>query len=117
MTKLDLLNQLLKDPSLKLPSHRNHVEQSGSNLPWLKKHLSKKEGINTKLKELLALSLNQLLTEIAFDTDEPSTSWASGDTPSFISYEFAPGSGVITEPPKKEWDGYTEIVSVTVEDH
>ena len=60
MTKLEILNKLLKSPDLKLPTFRQTVDKSGSNLPWLRKHVAKDEATSKELKELLSLNMKEL---------------------------------------------------------
>jgi hypothetical protein len=59
--KLDRLNELLKDPSLRLPDFRQTVDRSGSNLVWLRKSL--KANPNVELKQLLTLDISSLLRD------------------------------------------------------
>jgi predicted membrane chloride channel (bestrophin family) len=58
---LDRLNHLLKDTKLNLPDFRRVVNDSGSNLPWLRKALRKKP-ISEELQELLDMSQIELMT-------------------------------------------------------
>lgn len=57
-TRLDDLNKLLS--KLDIPTHHKHVDTSGSNLPWLKKHvLGKVDDI--EVNRLLSQNINYLL--------------------------------------------------------
>ena len=59
-TKLDELNALLaKDRTL--PAFRNHVDRSGRNHAFLAK---KYRGPNPRIRELVALPLNELLKPV-----------------------------------------------------
>jgi hypothetical protein len=57
-TKLDDLNKLLA--KLEIPTHRKHVDTSGSNLPWLKKHVLSTSR-DFMIVELLSRNMNELL--------------------------------------------------------
>lgn len=59
MTKLDELNTLLETESV--PSHRNHVDTSGRNLKWLKKHVAKNKDISPRLAELINTPITELV--------------------------------------------------------
>lgn len=63
MTNLDELNLLLRAKELDLPSFRTIVDKSGSNLPWLRKHVAKNPNISDRLKELLEMNSKELLEE------------------------------------------------------
>jgi hypothetical protein len=63
MTYLEELNELLNNSELDLPSFRKVVDRSGSNLPWLKKHVGKNQKANDRLKYLIGLDLKTLLEE------------------------------------------------------
>jgi hypothetical protein len=63
MTYLEELNELLIKSDLGLPSFRTIVDRSGSNLPWLKKHVGKNPDVDDRLKHLISLDLKTLLKE------------------------------------------------------
>ncbi len=63
-TRLDLLNQLLKNHKLHLPSFRTTIDRSGRNLAWLKKHVSHNVDMPDNIKHLLDLPLKTLLEEV-----------------------------------------------------
>lgn len=63
-TKLDRLNKLLRNPSLKLPDFRSHVDRSGANLKWLRKIINSNSAASEELKNLLTQDIHSLLEEL-----------------------------------------------------
>lgn len=59
--KLEELNKLLS--TLNLPAHRKTVNDSGSNLPWLRKHVHKKNEVSPELQTLLDTPDHVLMAE------------------------------------------------------
>ena len=58
---LDELNQLLKSKELDLPFHKREVSRSGNNLSWLNKHAEQRNTLSPRLKELLGMTIQQLV--------------------------------------------------------
>jgi hypothetical protein len=61
MTNLDRLNALLKDPKLNLPTFRQTVSHSFSNLSWLRAKLPKNPQASKELLDLIVLPEHRLL--------------------------------------------------------
>lgn len=61
MNKLDELNRLLKKTPLHIPDYVREVHSSGKNLKWLRKNLGHNEDCPARIKELLELSIHELL--------------------------------------------------------
>lgn len=61
MTRLDELNRLLKTSHLHIPDYVREVHASGKNLKWLRKNLGHSEDCPARIKELLELSIYELL--------------------------------------------------------
>lgn len=62
-THLDRLNELLKDPALKLPAFRQEVPPSFGNLKWLQDKLPKNADCTDELKALLKMAPKALLNK------------------------------------------------------
>lgn len=63
-TRLDRLNELLKDPKLGLPTFRQTVTPAFGNLQWLKTKLPKNPHCCEELKTLVALDPKILLLPV-----------------------------------------------------
>lgn len=59
-TKLDRLNELLKNPELKIPNMYQTVKPNGQSWNWVRKNMRKSPAACAELKELLAHELGHL---------------------------------------------------------
>jgi hypothetical protein len=62
-SNLDRLNELLKDPALKLPAFRQTVHAGLSNLSWLQSKLPKNPAAGAELLALLKMPQKELCSE------------------------------------------------------
>jgi len=58
MRNIDALNERLQQ--FNLPEHRREVSESHANLDWLKKHLPKKNDVDSETMRLLNLNPKEL---------------------------------------------------------
>ena len=63
-TRLDRLNELLKDPALNLPTFRQTVTPAFGNLQWLKAKLPKNPACSNELRTMLDFDPKSLLEPI-----------------------------------------------------
>lgn len=61
MSRLDKLNKLVQEEFPNLPDYRKVVNQSGQNLPWLRKTILSKA--SQELQQLLTLDIGALLRD------------------------------------------------------
>lgn len=64
-TKLDTLNNFLKNPELDLPPIRRKVDRQGSNMQWLRKHLHVRNTVPEDIQKLLSTDVGRLVKETA----------------------------------------------------
>lgn len=59
---MDLLEELnIALTSMDLPKHRKHVDKSGSNLAWLRKHAKQRNEVTPRIQSILDLDINQIV--------------------------------------------------------
>ena len=67
MRNLDALNERLKNYDL--PAHRASVSESHANLDWLKKHLPKRNDVDSETQRLLNLKPHLLHNIYEFNSE------------------------------------------------